>query len=32
VDQICSSVQTTGPDGYVAEANQPKITSIKVVK
>lgn len=31
VDQICSSVPVTGSDGYVAEANQPKINSIKVI-
>ena len=32
VDQICSTVPTTGEDGYVAESNQPKISSIKVIK
>ena len=30
VDQIAASVQVTGADGFIAEANQPVITSIKV--
>ena len=32
VDQICSTVVATGEDGYVAPDNQPKISSVKVVK
>ncbi len=30
VDQIAASVQVTGADGFIAEANQPVITSVKV--
>ena len=32
VDQIAATAQTIGSDGYIAEANQPVITSVKVVK
>ena len=31
VDQICQNVAVTGTDGYVATANQPVISSVKVV-
>ena len=30
VDQIAASVQVTGADGFIAEVNQPVITSVKV--
>ena len=30
VDQIAASVQVTGADGFIAETNQPVITSVKV--
>ena len=32
VDQIAASAQTIGSDGYIAAANQPVITSMKVLK
>ena len=32
VDQIAATAQTIGSDGYIAESNQPVITSAKVVK
>ena len=32
VDQIAATAQTVGSDGYIAESNQPVITSAKVVK
>ena len=31
IDQIASSVPVIGSDGYIAESNQPVITSVKVV-
>ncbi len=31
VDQICAQVETTGSDGYIAAANQPVITSMKIL-
>ena len=31
IDQIASSVSVIGSDGYIAESNQPVITSVKVV-
>ena len=31
VDQICAGTATTGSDGYVASANQPRIQEIKVI-
>ncbi len=30
VDQIAAAAQTIGTDGYIAESNQPTITSVKV--
>ena len=32
VDQIAAAAQTIGSDGYIAESNQPVITSVKVIR
>jgi len=32
VDQIAAAAQTIGSDGYIAESNQPVITSVKVTR